>query len=441
MDSTRAKQPAILVRSAVVGAFFAALAAALLGGTAPARAEDATKPAAPAAASTAPAAPVPTVPTQRGRKVQVYKLETVEIQGSTRLAARDLASELGLVMGTPLDDELVMSTRTRLLGLGLFKSAILVMRKGTQPGFAKLIIELEDDDSVLTDWALGGELGVSLSENAAKTVDPDRAPLDYRLGLVGRNLFNNMHRGSLYFEFDSSGHFQGGQLAYGFPRFTREDVQFDAEIAGTNVHHRYLDVLGFGGRGQGLWSRTVGGLGEVQYGAAMYVNKGPEFALNGFPSAVAGPKFAYFKETRLRGFFPGRGHLIGASVLVSPTETEKSVLEVNLAKTFSFADMLYFTLDTRVLTVGVDGYSLRGESRFDIPLGHQDPGEDQAEVFLRLRGGHDVLEETNLVGSAAIIGVRYHSSGFIAELAIKVTRSPEDLNPAKGLKGAREGQQ
>lgn len=392
-----------------------------------------------ARAAEAPPSSVPTVATQAGRKVQVYKLETVEIQGSTRLAARDLATELGLVKGTPLDDELVMSTRTRLLGLGLFKSAILVMRKGSQPGLAKLIIELEDDDSVLSDWALGGELGVSLSENAAATVDPDRAPLDYHLGLVGRNLFNNMHRGSLFVEFNSAGRFQGGQLAYGLPRFTREDVQFDAEIAGTNVRHRYLDVLGFGGRGQGLWARTVGGLGEVQYGAAMYVNKGPDFALNGFPSAVAGPKFAYYKETRLRGFFPGSGHLIGASVLVSPTETEKSVLEVNLARTFSFAEMLYFTLDTRMLTVGVDGYSLRAESRFDVPLGHQDPGEDQAEMFLRLRGGHDVIDDTNLVGSAAIIGVRYHSSGFIAELAIKVTRSPEELNPTKGLKASNEG--
>lgn len=405
----------------------ALLAGALAAASGAARADDA-KP------------DMPTVKTAEGRKVQVYKLETVEIQGSTRLGARDLAAELGLVKGTPLDDTLVMVTRSRLLGLGLFKSAILVMRKGTQPGFAKLIIELEDDDSVLTDWALGGELGVSLSENAASTVDPDRAPLDYRLGLVGRNLFNNLHRGSLFFEFDSGGHYQNGQLAYGFPRFTREGVQFDAEIAATSIRHRYLDVLGFGGRGQGLWSRTIGNLGEVQYGAAMYVNKAPDFALTGFPSAVAGPKFAYYKETRLRGFFPGSGHQIGASVLVSPTQTENSVLEINLAKTFACGELLYFTFDTDVLTVGVDGYALRSEGRFDMPLGHQDPGEDQAELFLRLRGGHDVIDETNLVGSAAIVGVRYHSSGFIAELALKLTRSPEELDPTRGLKTKKEGE-
>ncbi len=363
------------------------------------------------------------------RKVQVYRLETVEIRGSTRIAADDLARELGLVRGTPLDDNLVMTTRSKLLGLGLFKSAILIMRKGTQPGYAKLIFELEDDEGVLTDWALGGELGVSLTESSASTADPESAPMDYRLGLVARNLFQDMHRGSLFVDLDSKGKFTQGQLAYGFPRFALEDVQFDAEVAGVNVRHRYLDALGFGGRGQGLWARSVSGLGEVQYGAAMYVNKGPEFALNGFPRSVAGPKFAYYKETRLRGFFPGSGHQIGAAILFAPTDTENSVFELNLAKTFSFGQLAYLTFDTRMLTVGVDGYSLRGESRFDVPIGSQDPNEDQAELFLRFRGGHDVMGDTNLVGSSAIIGVRYHSSGFIAELALKVTRSPEELVP------------
>ena len=392
--------------------------------SAPARGDEAAKAKAGAAA----------IPVGPDRKVQVYRLETVEIQGSNRISADDLSSELGLVKGTPLDDNLVMTTRSRLLGLGLFRSAILVMRRGSQPGFAKLIIEVEEDDNVLTNWALGGELDVSLSENAASTVDPEHSPMDYRLGIVGRNLFNSLHRGSLFLDLDSTGKFEEGQLAYGLPRFTLEDVQFDAEIAGVNVRHRYLDALGFGGRGEGLWSRTITGIGEIQYGAAMYVNKGPEYALTGFPSAVAGPKVAYFRETRLRGFYPGSGHLIGASLVLAPTQTEKSLLEVDLAKTFSIADYLYLSLDARALTVGVDGYSLRGEGRIDVPIGSQDPHEDQAELFLRFRGGHDVIDETSLVGSSAILGVRYHSSGFIAELAIKFTRSPEELDPTKKIK-------
>src|SRR5689334_22020894 len=51
------------------------------------------------------------------RKVSVYKLDTVELKGTTRMTAEALASELGLVSGTPLDDDLVMTTRSKLLGL------------------------------------------------------------------------------------------------------------------------------------------------------------------------------------------------------------------------------------------------------------------------------------------------------------------------------------
>jgi hypothetical protein len=369
------------------------------------------------------------IPVNANRQVQVYKLETIELVGTTRMTTEQLAEELNLTPGTPLNDDLVMSTRSRLLGLGLFKSAILIMRKGTSPGLAKLIVEVEDDEGVLTDWALGGELGVTLSEDSASNADVDSAPMDYRLGLVGRNLFTDMHRGSLFVDLDSKGEFRAGQIAYGLPRFAMEDAQFDAEVAATDVRQRYLDVLGFGGRGQGLWSRSIASLGEIQYGAAMYVNKKPDFAVPGFSTSVAGPKFAYYKETRLRGFFPGAGYQIGSSLLLSPFDTEQSVLEIALARTFNFGDLLYLTFDTELLTVGVDGYAVRGEGRFDVPLGRAAAGEDQAEVFVRLRGGHDSIDQVDLVGSAAIIGVRYHSSGFIAELALKVTKSPEELAP------------
>lgn len=360
----------------------------------------------------------------------IIRLETVELVGSTRMSSTQLAEELGLVAGTPLDDELVVSTRSRLLGLGLFKSAILLMRKGSEPGSAKLVIEVEDDPGVLTDWALGGELGVTVTEtNATSGVETGGAPMDYRLGLVGRNLFGALHRGSLYLDMDNDGEIREGQLAYGLPRFAREDVQFDAEIAIVDSYYRYLDAVGFGARGQGLWSQTHAGLGEVQYGAAMYVNKRPRFAVPGFPDAVAGPKVAYFKETRFRGFFPGEGHLIGASLLLAPTDTETSVYEVNLAKTWDFRRRAFVTLDGKMLGVGAEGTSTRAEGRVDIPLGGAAPSEDQAALFIRMRGGHDSFGKVNLTGSSATLGVRYHSSGFIAELALKITRAPEELAP------------
>lgn len=362
---------------------------------------------------------------------QIYKLESVELQGSTRMTSHQLATELDLVPGTPLDDDMVMSTRSRLLGLGLFKSVILLMRKGSKPGMAKLIIDVDDDPGVLTKWALGGELGVTVAENSAPSSVsvPSAAPMDYRLGLVGRNLFSDLHRGSLYLDIDSEGEIRQGQLAYGLPRFAKEGVQFDAEIAVVDSYFRYLDAMGFGARGQGLWSQTASGLGEIQYGAAMYVNKKPRFAVPGFPDAVAGPKLAYFKETRFRGFFPGEGHLIAASLLLAPTDTENSVIELNLAKTWSLFKFASLTLDGKMLTVGAGDYSVRAESRIDVPLGEAEPGEDQASCFLRLRGGHDSVGKTNLVGSMAMLGVRYHSSGFIAEFALKITRSPEALAP------------
>lgn len=365
-----------------------------------------------------------------GRKVQAYKLETVEIRGTTRMSTEQLADELGLTPGTPLDDDLVMTTRTRLLGLGLFKSAILVMRKGSKPGFAKLIVEVEDDGSVLGDWAMGGELDVTVRErDAGPTASSANTPMDYRVSLVGRNLFSELHRGSAWLDFDSEGNVRAGQIAYGLPRFTREAAQFDAEIAAVDPHYRYLDAMGFGGRAQGLWARSQAGFGEVQYGAGMYVNKKPHFAVPGFPAAVAGPKVAYYKETRLHTFYPGEGHLIGASLLLSPVETENSIIELEMAKTFDFSKRAFLTFDAKALTVGTDGVSFRAESRLDVPFGGIDPDEDQAEAFLRLRGGHDSIGKVSLLGSAAMLGVRYHSSGFIAELALKITRSPEDLAP------------
>lgn len=391
-----------------------------------------------AAGEAAKPAPSPTgINVGADKKVKAYLLETVELTGTDRMTTQQLVDELALTPGTPLDDELVMTTRSRLLGLGLFKSAILIMRKGTKPGYAKLIVEVEDDPGVLTSWALGGELGVTITETNAQSVDTDSAPMDYRMGLVGRNVFGDLHRASVYIDFDNQGEVRQGQIAYGLPRFAREDAQFDAELAAVDSYYRYLDAQGFGMRGQGLWSHSLAGVGEVQYGAAMYVNKGPHFAVPGFPSSVAGPKFAYYKETRLRGFFPGGGYQVGASLLLAPTQTENSVMELNLAKTYDVASLFYLTLDTRALAVGAEGYSFRAEGRLDVPFGAADPGEDQAEGFLRLRGGHDSVGNVNLVGSAAIIGVRYHSSGFIAELALKVTRAPEELAPKK-LSGAGE---
>ena len=74
----------------------------------------------------------------------VYQLESIKIVGTERLTDEFMASELNLTPGIKLDDELVMSVRENLMGLGLFKSVLLYMKKGKRRGQAKLIIEAED---------------------------------------------------------------------------------------------------------------------------------------------------------------------------------------------------------------------------------------------------------------------------------------------------------
>jgi hypothetical protein len=360
------------------------------------------------------------------KRVRVYTLDELEVRGTTRISGEHLALELGLVKGIPLNDDLVMNTHGRLMGLGLFKSAILFMKKGEEPGTADLVIEVEDDEQVLTDWAIGGELGVTMTDTHASAIDPDTAPMDYRFRLVGRNIFQRMHRSVLFADIDNRGELRQGQVAYGLPRFAQEDVQFDTELAVSDVFRRYLHTRGFGSRVQGLWSKSSE-WGEIQYGAAMYANTIKKFKVPGFPKVVAGPKIALYDETRLKSFFPESGHLMGVSLLLDPISTSNSVVELDLAKTIDYQRKVFFTIESHLLSVGSKGHSLRGEARLDLPLGDQNPGEDLAEVFLRFGGGQDKIGKTHLLGSAAVVGVRYHSSGFIAEFSIKVTRSPSEL--------------
>ena len=85
--------------------------------------------------------------------------------------------------------------------------------------------------------------------------------------------------------------------------------------------------------------------------------------------------------------------------------------------------VVYATAEGKALTVGTDGFhSFRAEGRLDVPFGKADPGEDTRPrpSSASLRGGQDAIDKTNLVGSDAMIGVRYHSSGFIAEAMAKL---------------------
>ncbi|MEZ4741410.1 MAG: hypothetical protein R3B45_03025 [Bdellovibrionota bacterium] len=359
---------------------------------------------------------------------RIYLLESIELVGTSRLSIEQLASNLGLRAGIPMDDDFVMDTRAKLLSLGLFKSVILSLRKGSEKGRAHLVFSVEDDDGVLGDWALGGSLGVVQSEAQVKSVSQNVSPLGYRIELIGRNFFNAQHRASSFLDIDGKGVVREAKLAYGLPRFAAEDTQFDTEVSVVDVNQRYLNVLGFGGHAQGLWSSSSFGLGKFRYGGAMYVNSGSRFRLPGFPRSVAGPQISYGYETRLLSFIPSPGYSAEASLLVSPIELDRSIAQLNLAKTLPIGESrLSFLINS--LGIAGGGYGLRSEVRYDLPIVITAMREEKINFYSRFRGGVDRIEGTNLLGSAAIFGLRYYSSGFIAEFALQVTRLPQQLNP------------
>ena len=370
----------------------------------------------------------PGAKTASSRRVPSYKLDKVTVNGTDRISAEILESEFGLVSGTPLNDELVMNTRSRLLSLGLFNSVILRMTKGSMPGTANLIVECEDDEQVLTDWAIGGEMSVTFTETTARSASPDGPPRGYRLGVVGRNILNEQHRASVLADVDARAIVREAEFAYGLPRFGMEDTQFDTRVHIVDVSHRYLNALGFGARGEALWTQSLESSGDFQYGMALYVNRKPRYSLPGFPTNVSGPKLGFHRETRFKKLVAGAGSLVEASILLAPIQTENSVAEIRLARTIDLWTWLNLTVDFNAMSVGVKGSSVRGETRFDLPFASSQVDGDQASAFLRLRGGFDRYAQTNLIGSTAIVGFRYHSSGFIAEIALQISRVPGELS-------------
>jgi hypothetical protein len=363
---------------------------------------------------------MPQSPSQR------YRLESLEVVGTERLSQKQVEEEFGLRPGATVDDELVLQTRQRVLSMGVFRSAVLLMKRGSERGLVRLILQVEDDPNVLTSWGLGGEVGLVYTDWQAQNVNTEGPPLGYRLGIVARSLFGAFHRASATFDLDSQGIARGMRLIYGLPRFTAEDVQFDIEAQFVDVNHRYLDAGGFGGRVQAMWTTALGDYDEMRYGTAMYLNRG-RFNMPKFPRSLAGPKIGYAYETRLNGFMPGTGELVGVSMLYAPIEAQSSVMELELAKTYQVNEAVWTSFLADVVAAGVKSYSARIETRFDFAVTESFSRGDQAEVYLRLRAGQDEAERVKFVGSAAILGLRYHSSGLIADIGVHITKSPFDL--------------
>ena len=357
-------------------------------------------------------------------------LETLELSGTDRVDAETLADELGIRPGDPLSDDFVTSTRSRILSLGIFRSCFLAIKKGSAPGKGRLIITVEDEGTVVGPWSMGGVLAMTYGETKTASSGLGSSPLGYRLGLVGRNIGRHMHRASILGDVDGLGVLRESQLAYGLPRFTAEGVQFDAELSVVDPSRRYLDTLGFGGRSQAIWNRTLAHSGTLRYGVGMYLNQREHYKMGGYPAQVVGPKVGYAYEGRLMRFFPGQGSHGDISTILALQSQKNSVVEGGVGHTFAFGDAAYWTFDAKGIIAGAKSRGVRGETRFDLPLRDDwSPGSSAAAgLFVRLRTGNDLTEELLTQGSAVILGLRYHSDGFIAEVALQITRSPEVLS-------------
>lgn len=348
---------------------------------------------------------------------KTYKLESLEVSGSSRLSPEQIREQLRISDTTTLSDEWLAEARTKLLGLAVYKYVFFSLKKGSSPGYAKLIITAYDDDEVLSDWATGGEFGLSLVKPAPDLGD-DSPVRSYRFGLVARNLLRRSHRGALITDLDTNGNLIFGSMAYGLPRFVSEAIQFDSAIVVTDPSQRYLETEAFGMKGQTLWTRQRWGL-DVTYGLAWYSNRHERYRVDHWPTLVSGPKFGVVRETRLLSFLPQPGYKAAISIVPSLVNREHATIEAEALRTEPIRDMLALTAAGKLVQVGRGATTLRGEVKIELPVTTSSHGLRSILYFSR-RLGRDQFQSFKHSGSETIAGYRYHSTGFIGDINFKL---------------------
>ncbi|MFW7377802.1 MAG: hypothetical protein ACOH5I_03200 [Oligoflexus sp.] len=355
-----------------------------------------------------------------------FHLESIAVSGTERIDSQRLAEELGLSVGSVIDTETIANAQISLLGLGLFRSAILSIRKGQKPGWVILWVELEDEPTVIGPWGVGTTLSLLYGEFKGSNFDQDTSPFATRLQVVGRNLFGQMHRAYTLFDIDGGGTIREFEIAYGLPRFSREKVQFDAKLNLVDTEARFLQGMGFGARAESQWRYDVSNLSSVSYGLAMYLNRPGRFSYPDMPDSVVGPKLGFRWESRLLSFVPQAGYLFESNLLLAPGQETTGIIELQTAATWSLLELAYFTLDLKAAKAGTPEFISRSEGRIDIPLSQS--RHDQAALFISGRHGYDKVSGNSRFGSDLTFGIRYHSPGFIAELSFRYTESPEPMS-------------
>lgn len=353
-----------------------------------------------------------------------FAIDGLIVKGSERLPESYFDQELGLKAGSEIQEEDLPALQHKLLGTGLFRSANFFLSKGSKPGRFILQIDLEDDPSVFSDWAIGNSL--FLTQEQRQGLGSELNPYSARVQVISRNLFRAQHRASLDADFDGMGILRAFEVAYGFPRFTQEGVQFDAHFEGVDPAARYSEVLGFGNKGEALWNFELYSDTAFQYGAAFYLNQGRRFTLPGFPRGIVGPKIGLRRETRLLSFRPSDGGAVGASVVFASEGGDQMVYEAEAAYTLGLWSSAEQTVQGNVLSVGGKSLSFRASWRLEQNLAATGFSA-LPKIYLLAETGGDRYREIHDRGYDFRIGTRFHSNGFIADIAFAYSTLPERL--------------
>ena len=359
----------------------------------------------------------PAIDTASADTTPSYKLESLEITGSTRVSSAQLRELLHIRDHQTMSEEWIAQARTELLGLGLFSDVIFTLKKGSKNGLAKLVIIATDDDNVLSDWAVGGEFGLSLTE-PTPAFGEDSVFRGYKVGLIGRNIFQQAHRAAILTDIDSRGSLVSGQIAYGLPRFLAEEIQFDAAVSAVEARERYLDAEGFGLKIQSVWTRQRHGF-DLVHGIGWYSNTHSRYKLEGFPELVAGPKLGVIRETRFLGFIPNEGYRVGFSIMPSLLRRNEAVTEGEVAATLAAGSWFSWSVSANSLTTGRHAVSNRAETRVDVPVKSISKGLSSL-LYLSAKAGNDHYKDISINANEYVAGFRYHSTGFIGDLNFRI---------------------
>jgi hypothetical protein len=346
-----------------------------------------------------------------------YQLEAFEFTGSTRLTEDQVKDHLRIKDQIMMTDEWISASRTKLMGLGIFRDVLFSLKKGSRPGLTKLIIRAEDDEDILSDWAVGGEFGLSLTD-PTPAFGEDSVFRGYRVGLIARHILRDSHRAAILGDIDSRGNLVFGHAAYGLPRFIAESIQFDAALTVVEPQERYFETESYGLKLQSLWTRQRGGV-DVTYGAAWYSNTHSRYKLEDWPDIVAGPKIGVVRETRFLGFLPKNGYRIAASIVPSLLHREESVIETELAATWVAFDLAAFTATGKAINTGTKAVTTRSEGRIDVPITSPSRGL-RSLFYVAIRNGQDHYKDYKLSGTETVAGFRYHSTGFIGDVSFRI---------------------